>query len=165
MPIRGPKPKSAQQRRAEGNPGKRPIPETVEMGGLPPTSPEPPDHLDADGKRWWNEAIPILHAVGILDVVDTAALEMAATAYSRYRGAKRVLDTQGTLSRGSTGQLTEHPACGTERQAQAMYLRFAEQYALTPVARTRLGLAELHRRSMAEEMTNKLGKPALTAVG
>ena len=89
---------------------------------------------------------------------------MAATAYSRFRQAKRVIDEQGTLSRGSTGQITEHPALATERQAQAIYLRFAEQYALTPVARTRLGLAELHRRSLADEMTEKIGKPDLKAV-
>lgn len=164
MPIRGPKPKPVQQRIAQGNPGKRPIPPHVEMGGLPPEPPEPPEHLDETAKAWWREAIPVLHNVGLLDVVDNAALEMAATAYSRYRAAQRVIKDQGSLSRGSTGQIVEHPAMATERQAQQQYLRFAEQYALTPVARTRLGLAELHRRSMQDEMNQKLGKQALTAV-
>jgi P27 family predicted phage terminase small subunit len=159
---RGRKPKPREQRIAEGNPGKRPLPEPVIMGGSPREAPEPPEHLDDDGKAWWREAVPILHHVGLLDTVDTAALEMAATAYSRFRQARRVVDAQGVLTRGSTGQLREHPALKTEREAQSQYLRFAEQYALTPVARTRLGLAELHRRSLADEMDSRIGEPELT---
>ena len=50
------------------------------------------------------------------------------------------------------------PALRVERDAWQAFLRFAEQYALTPVARTRLGLAELHRRTLAEELDEQLGR-------
>ena len=158
---RGRKPKPAEQRIREGNPGKRPLPEPVVIGGEFDIA-EPPEHLSADAQEWWREAIPVLQEVGLLDKVDVAALEMAATAYARFRQAKRVVDAQGVVARGSTGQIREHPALKTEREAQAMFLRFAEQYALTPVARTRLGLAELHRRSLMDEMNEQLGTPDLT---
>jgi P27 family predicted phage terminase small subunit len=166
MAIRGPKPKSGEQRRREGNPGKRPVPKDVVVGGDPP--PEfalnPPEWLDNDAKAWWTCAVPVLQEVGLLDVVDVAALEMAASAYARFRQARRVIDEEGVMSTGSTGQIVEHPMLATERQSQAQYLRFAEQYALTPVARTRLGLAELHAKSLAEEMNAKMGQPDLKPV-
>ena len=44
-----------------------------------------------------------------------------------------------------------------EREAHGLYLKTAEQFGLTPMARTRLGLAELHRRSLHAEMTEALG--------
>jgi len=159
--ARGRPPKPVEQRIAEGNPGRRPLPEPVRPAPVH-KAPEPPDHLDKDAKAFWNEAVPVLYEVGILDKVDTAALEMAATAYSRFREAKRVIDKKGILSRGSAGQVVEHPALSTERASQQMYLRFADQYALTPVARTRLGLAELHRRSLVQEMNDAIGEPELT---
>jgi len=163
MPTRGPKPKSREQRIREGNPSRRPLPEPVVVGGRPADL-EPPEYLEEDGKLWWSEAIPVLAAVGILDTVDRAALEMAATAYARFRACRRIIEAEGHLTKGSVGQKVAHPALAEERAAQNTYLRFAEQYALTPVARTRLGLAELQRRSMAQEMDAALGKPEFEAV-
>ncbi len=40
----------------------------------------------------------------------------------------------------------------------ALFAKFAEQYALTPTARTRLGLAELKRRSLTDELDSELGE-------
>jgi phage terminase small subunit len=65
------------------------------------------------------------------------------------------------FSRGSKNQLAEHPALASERVAMTVFLRFAEQYALTPLARTRLGMVELQRRSMQDELADRLGKPVL----
>jgi hypothetical protein len=38
-------------------------------------------------------------------------------------------------------------------------MKTAEQFGLSPMARTRLGLAELHRRSLHNEMERALGAP------
>ena len=43
-----------------------------------------------------------------------------------------------------------------ERDAQAAFLRLAEQYGLTPLARTRLGLVALKRRSLQEELQERV---------
>jgi hypothetical protein len=76
-----------------------------------------------------------------------------------------VIATDGHFVRGSVGQLREHPAIRIEREATAMFLKIAEHYALTPVARTRLGLAELHRRTLAQEMGGAFGNPDLQPIG
>lgn len=161
--MRGPKPKPVEQKIKEGNPGKRKLPEPVLIGGRPELAEmnEPPEHLDDDAKEWWLVHVPRLLEVGILDRVDTPHLEMLATSYSRWRQAGRVLASEGLFQRGSVGQIKEHSALKIERAAKADYDKTCEQYGLSPLARTRLGLAELSRRSLAQEMSDSLGAPKL----
>lgn len=164
--MRGRRPKPVEQRALEGNPGKRPVPARVAIGGDPPEAiEEPPRHLDGDAQFWWREAVPVLRRVGIVDVVDRPSLEMCACAYSRFRSANRLLRKQGIYVRDAkTGEIREHPALRTEREAMVAYQRIAEQYGLTPVARTRLGLAELQRLSLAQELDQSLGEVVLEQV-
>lgn len=164
--MNGRKPKPVEQRRREGNPGRRPLPETVQVGGRPDPSvfAKPPAHLEKEAKAFWKDAVQTLADVGVLDQVDGAALEMLATQYARVRQAQAAVKKHGLFTTGSVGQTREHPALRIEREATAAFMRIAEHFALTPVARTRLGLAELHRRSMAKEMDDSLGPPRLRVV-
>jgi P27 family predicted phage terminase small subunit len=159
--MRGRKPKPAEQRRLEGNPGKRPLPDTVIVAGRPDVAEmaEPPDYLPEDGKDFWSETVAWLIDLGIVDRIDRFALEQVATQYARIRQAQRVIKADGHFARGSTGQLVEHPALKIERSATDLFLKLAEHYALTPIARTRLGLAELQARSLASELQDVLGEP------
>lgn len=159
----GRKPKPVEQRRREGNPGRRPLPEPVVVAGRVQNL-DPPDGLPPDALEAWERIVPTLAEVGILDGIDSMALEALCTQFARAKEAGRIIAREGYTAKGSMGQLVEHPAVSTERAAYAMFLRFAEQYALTPVARTRLGLAELQRRSMQAEMTDSLGAPKLRRV-
>lgn len=167
MPPRGRPPKPREQRVAEGNPGKRPLPQVVkfpnhylQLADLE----EPPDHLGDTAKAWWREAVPVIYELGILEKVDLPMLEFAATQYQRARQAARVIEKQGVIATGSTGQFKEHPMLETERKAQAAYMRFVEQFAGTPQARIRLGLAALEARSLQEELKAGLGTPDLVEV-
>lgn len=152
----GRKPKPVEQRRKEGNPGKRPMPEPVVVGGRPSTLPDPPAHMPEDAKEAWRKIVPTLSNIGILDNVDEMALEAMCTQFARARQAGRVIGKKGPLARGSQGQVVEHPAMASERAAHKLFLQFAEHYALTPVARTRLGLAELQRKTLSQELTESL---------
>lgn len=118
---------------------------------------QPPDDLPHDAQHFWRDTVSRLVEVGMLDLVDSAALRMLATQYARWRQAGRVVAADGHFARGSVGQLREHPALKIEREAHVLYLKTAEQFGLTPMARTRLGLAELHRRSLHSEMEHALG--------
>jgi len=165
--MKGRKPKAREIRQAEGNPGKRPLPEPVHVDAVYPGQEdklEAPEHLPAVAKEWWRETIPTLAGVGLLDTVDRGMLEMAATAYARHRQAGRILAVQGHLTRGSVGQLREHPSMATERAAAATYERIAEQFGLTPIARTRMGLAELSRKKLKDELVDSFGRPDLIEV-
>jgi P27 family predicted phage terminase small subunit len=157
--VRGRKPKPIEQRQREGNSGNRPLPETTLVAGRPEKHElaDPPDHLPNDAKGFWRESVARLIEVGIVDRVDVPVLEQMSVQYARIRQAQRVLAEDGHYTRGSVGQLRPHPALKIEQDATALFLKMAEQYALTPVARTRLGLAELHRRSLQDEISGALG--------
>jgi P27 family predicted phage terminase small subunit len=153
---RGPKPKPLEVKIAEGNPGRRPLPEPITPSPLR-EAPEPPAHLNKDGRHFWEVSIPALHELGLLDKVDGPALEMAAVAYQRFHEARRVIAKQGVTARGSQNQIREHPLLATERKAQLTFLRFAEQYGLTSAARARLGIAMLQGQSLAKSLETELG--------
>jgi P27 family predicted phage terminase small subunit len=164
--MKGRKPHPVEQRVREGNPQKTPLPEPLLVAGRPALGEiaEPPDHLPRDAKEFWWTDVDRLVEVGIIDRVDVPVLEMLATQYARWRQASRVVAVEGHFTLGSAGQIREHPAVKIEREAHSLFLKTAEHYALTPIARTRLGLAEVHRRTLAAEMQDALGAPDLHPV-
>jgi P27 family predicted phage terminase small subunit len=163
----GNRPKPVEQKRREGNPGKRAMPEPLLVAGRPVENDpmlDPPDHLPKDGREAWDSVVPTLHEVGLLDRVDRLTLTAMCMAWARAIQAGKVVARQGHLVRGSQGQLREHPSLRTERENFRQFLTFAEHYALTPVARTRLGMAELNRRTLSAEMSSALGEVELVPV-
>jgi P27 family predicted phage terminase small subunit len=158
--MRGRKPKPVEERRLEGgrDVSHRSTPEPMLVAGRPAHEfDEPPDDLPHDAQEFWRSTVSRLIEVGMLDLVDEVALRMLSTQYARWCQAGRVVAVDGHFVRGSVGQLREHPAIRIEREAHGLFVKTAEQFGLTPMARTRLGLAELHRRSLHSEMERALG--------
>jgi P27 family predicted phage terminase small subunit len=158
--VRGRKPKPVEQRRLEGgrDVSHRAVAEPLLVAGRPAHEfDEPPDDLPRDAREFWRSTVSRLIEVGMLDLVDDVALRMLSTQYARWCQAGRVVAVDGHFVRGSVGQLREHPAVKIEREAHGLFVKTAEQFGLTPMARTRLGLAELHRRSLHTEMEQALG--------
>jgi P27 family predicted phage terminase small subunit len=164
--MRGRKPKPIEQRIREGNPGHRPLPEPVLIAGRPDLQElvEPPDHLPRYGRQFWSETIVELVSVGVVDRIDVSLLEQLCVQYTRIRQAQDVLAEDGLFARGSTGQIREHPALKIEREATLLFLRLAEQFGIGALARARLGLTEVHRRSLAQEMQTALGDDDMTPI-
>jgi len=155
--VRGRKPVPVEQRRLEGQDvSHRPLPQAVLVGGRPETL-ERPAGLPKEAWPFWEESVGHLVNAGIADRVDLPALTMLATLYARYIQARKIIAKDGLLAIGSSGQFVEHPAVKIERNSMKMFLTAAEQYGIGPVARTRLGLADLHRRNMAAELERALG--------
>jgi len=136
--MRGRKPKPLEQKLREGNAGNRPLPEPIDLGR--DAELEPPD-LPVPALDLWNEIVPQLRAAGILHRVDRAALVALCLQWDNAVLARETIEEQGIFARGSMGQTVEHPAVGVERAAHTMFLRFAEQYGLTPSARARIAAA------------------------
>lgn len=142
------------------------MPEPLLVGGRPVLGEleDPPTHLPEEAKEFWRESVTRLIEVGIIDRVDVPVLEQMSVQYARIRQAQKVIAVDGHFVPGSVGQLREHPALKIEKDATALFLKMAEHYALTPIARTRLGLAELHKRTLAKELQEGLGAPKLKKV-
>lgn len=91
-----------------------------------------------------------------------ANYEQTLTNKRAYVDARRKVG--GLVALGSTGQLVEHPMVGTERAAASLLLRFASDYAMTPVARASLGIAVLEGRSLKKELEDDIGPAARRAI-
>lgn len=161
--MSGPMPKPVEQRRREGNPGKRKLPETVLIGGR--KAPPMPAYLPKSAKAAWRQVVPPLAKLGMLDAVDGIALEAFVLCVAAMRDAARELDRQGYTVEGSMGQPVRNPLLDVVMKAQAEVRRWCERFGMDPATRTRLGLADQQRRTLAAEMTAQLGEPRLRAVG
>ena len=149
--------KPAEQRRREGNPGKRAIPEPTKIGArkapkMPATPPE-------EAKRAWRQIVPLLDGAKEVREADLPELEALCTAVARMRQARKALKKHGSLfTTGSTGQLVEHPALKVERDAMKEIARFGERFGLDPMARTRLGSGGERGKDMGDDMAGRIGE-------
>ncbi len=143
--MKGRKPKPIEQKRREGNPGKRKLPSRARqvkvLGPGTVNDWDPPETLRAVGRKHWMTVVIPLHEARLIDIADRAFLELMCECWQRIDGARRMIDRAGLMSRGSTGQIREHPAVGIIRAESVLYLRYAEQVGSTPAARARLQVA------------------------
>lgn len=101
----------------------------------------PPADVDLDAKRLWNGTRDWLIAAGLWELpVDPTTLERYVRADARGRDARTTLREEGLTSTGSRGQLIEHPAVKTAREAERDAHEYAKEMCLTPLARRRHGL-------------------------
>jgi P27 family predicted phage terminase small subunit len=128
-----------------GNPGRRPI-----RAELQPTqTPEPPDapvYLTGYAADEWYRVAPELHRLGLLTVLDVHVLALYCEAYKTWRTAleavakvaERDQTTSGLLIRGVDGTPRQNPLMRAAAHAASDMLRYAGEFGLTAVARTRL---------------------------
>jgi hypothetical protein len=69
-----------------------------------------------------------------------------------------------SLVPGSHGNTKRNPLFDEFQTAQNEVPKWCERFGLDPATRTRLGLSELQRRSLAAELDAQLGRPRLRQV-
>lgn len=126
------------------------------MGGAELDVPAPKMLAEA-GTELWQELVAQLGAAGVLHAVDRAALLALCLQWDRAMLAAEVLEEQGHFAKGSMGQLVEHPALKVEARAHALLLKFAAEYAATPVARARIA-TERERSRQTDEFEEIVGE-------
>jgi P27 family predicted phage terminase small subunit len=152
--VKGRPPKPVEQKIREGNPGKRALPEPLKLneGKL-----VKPSGLPKAAAALWDELVPVLEVAGVSDRVDRAALTAMCHAWADSCAARKLIAKQGRFVPGSMGQLVEHPAVATARNSDAMFLRYAEQFGLTPAARARIAFdVSLARQAQEAELAEVL---------
>jgi P27 family predicted phage terminase small subunit len=140
---RGTKPMPAQLKLLRGNPGKRPISE-----GLRPEQaadvPDPPVFITGyAADEWWCVATE-LHRLGVLSKVDSSTLAAYCFAYAQWRDAVELLagmqndPARGMVIRSQYGGAVENPLIAIARRAAHDMIRYANEFGLTPAARSRI---------------------------
>ncbi len=145
MGRRGPPPKPTKMKQAAGNPGKRPL-NAAEPEPLA-RSPRMPVWLPARAKAEWKRIVPELERLGLLTLVDLAALASYCVAFSELEDATRTLEKEGRVcvwpvfdKQGvKVGErLKAHPAVQLQRDAARLVKQFISEFGLTPASRTRV---------------------------
>ena len=152
---RGPKPKPTAMKRAQGNPGRRPLPENEPE----PTTgiPEPPPHLSGYALDEWNHQSAELDRMGVLTRIDGAALAAYCTSYGRWVEAELKLQEQGDVIEDKKGNPTKrNPWLIVAHQAHDKMIKVAAEFGLTPSSRTRIKVVPQARGSGKKEVEEEL---------
>lgn len=147
--------KPAEQKKREGNPGKRAIQEPALVG--PRKAPPMPRSLTAKEKTIWKQLVPTLEDAGMLQTVDGFALEALVTEIAIMREAKSRLAKDGMISKGVAGQARKHPALQIIQDSQREIRAWCERFGLDPSTRGKITLPSNGGRELDDELDAQLG--------
>ncbi len=97
--------------------------------------------------------------VGVLSQLDRGALAAYCQAYGRWRAAETALArmaardtmTDGLIVMTKSGNLIQNPLVGTANKAMADMVRYAAEFGMMPLGRTRVaGLSDIGPNPFAE---------------
>lgn len=139
MGKRGPAPKPAALNNLEGDPGNR---RGTDVANPEPRkgAPNPPAWLSGEALAEWGRVVPELDAIGLLSVVDRAALTAYVTAWATFVDASKDIDARGTVVEGREGNLVKNPSVAMQRDAVTQIKAWCAEFGLTPSGRSRMQL-------------------------
>jgi P27 family predicted phage terminase small subunit len=156
MGARGPKPKPAEVRKREGTYRQSEHGPVVVLGGKPSAF-DAPAHMSDRARAAWDELVPLLVPVGLLDRADAPALEAMCCAVAQWREANDVLQAEGLFVASPNGYRVAHPAIAVANKAAAEYRSWCARFGLTPSDRIGLGIAAVRSRSLSEDLADRIG--------
>ena len=134
--MRGRKPMPTAIRRAQGNLGKR---------GYNTAEPEPPEgcpdcpaHLSEAAQEEWHRLATGLHAMGVLTVIDRAALAAYCQAWGRWVEAEERLKETPTLVKTPSGYVQQNPWLSVSNKQLELMGRYMAELGMTPASRSRV---------------------------
>lgn len=164
MGARGPAPTPSKLKKLRGNPGRRKIndrePQPAEA------TPTIPTWLQGEARAEWKRIVPELRTLGLLTLIDRAALVAYCQAWAELVACTKILQDEGRIitepivdKEGDHigDKIRAHPIVRMQRDAFARVKVFAAEFGFTPASRSRVKvpdkpdqvdpLAELLRRA------------------
>jgi P27 family predicted phage terminase small subunit len=146
--MRGPPPSPSYLKLLRGNPGKRRVPPEPQPE-VAPACPDAPAFLGEYAKEEWSRVTPGLHACRLLSALDIQPLAAYCHAYETWRTAVEVMQRMAADNPAAKGLFIEtkdgtprrNPIVKIAVDAANNMLRFAGEFGMSPVARSRLGAA------------------------
>ncbi len=130
MARRGPAPKPTRLKALAGNPGKRPLNrhEPQPKPGLPRC----PAQLSEEAKREWKRISKELDRLGLLTVLDRAALSAYCQAWGRWIEAEERLRQHGVIVKSPSGFPVQSPYLSVANKAMAQMSKLLVEFGLSP---------------------------------
>jgi P27 family predicted phage terminase small subunit len=137
MGRRGPRPEPTALKLLKGNPGKRPLNAREPKPAL--ARPDPPPHLDDEGRREWDRLIEELEVHGLITKLDRAAFAGYCLAWSRWVDAEVKLREFGAVLKSPTkGFPILSPYFTIANIAMKQMHAFLCEFGMSPASRTRI---------------------------
>lgn len=136
MGTRGPKRKTAEQRRLTGNAGKRARAESA--ANYPRDVPRCPTWLDGLARDEWERVAPSLEALGLLTIVDQAELACYCLSVADLQANLKLIETEGRTFTTEKGYVGQHPAVSMAAAAMRRIKAFAADFGFSPSSRARI---------------------------
>lgn len=158
----GRRPKPTQLKLLEGNAGKRPLNQQEPVFEVRELRP-PNGVLSKYGRNLWKQLEPILREAGILTEGDAAAFLMLCQHYGyAVEAGKAAIDRETgmmafTVESARSGP-KKNPLMQVFKENSQMFRMYAEQFGLTPSARSRLNIPEPEEESLAELLFNMINQ-------
>ena len=138
--MAGRKPKPTALKELAGNPGKRPL---NRREPKPKTAlPTCPRHLDGEARKEWRRMGGELARMGVVTVVDRAALAAYCVAWARWVEAEGQVTKLGTIVKTANGNLIQNPYLAVANRALEQMTKLAGEFGMTPSSRSRVQVAE-----------------------
>ena len=133
--------KSVQQKKLEGNAGKRDLTGPVKP---PPGVPEMPKWLNAVAADEWNRIVPILDSMGVLSMLDRAVIADYCTVWSQLVRVEGELASADAITetRSDSDGMVKHPLWSVANQLRQRFDKKCEMLGLAPGPRGRLDVPE-----------------------
>ena len=154
MATRGRKPTPTAIKELEGNPGKRELNKNEPKPAR--KAPACPKWLEPEAKKEWRRLAKKMEAMGVLTEVDMAAFAGYCQAYARWKEAEERITDRGLVIRTPSGYPQQVPYISIAQQYLRLMHQFAEQFGLTPAARSRI-IAGNDNNGSADDMDALLG--------
>ena len=157
--TRGQRPKPVAVQIAEGDPRKLGTHKLEQKLASEPKATlglERPKHLKGLALETWNFWSEEIAIMNLDNKPDAQMLEGACIAYARAVAADQVVDLEGILVPTRDGQRA-HPAISVSLKAWMQVYRFATEFGLSPVSRTRL--ASQKRAEPSKDLASILSQP------
>lgn len=156
MSKRGRPPKPTALKVLQGNPGKRPLnTEEPKPRALPPKRPA---WLTGEGKKKWDELVPELERLGLLTIVDGAALAALCQAWKDYVECINVIKKYGRTFATESGYLMPRPEVKIAEKAFQAFKAMSVEFGLTPSSRSRLKAPQAEQTEDEYEEFRRRGK-------
>lgn len=142
--MRGRKPIPTEVKKANGNPGGRPL--YKKKTEVKTSTPAKPSYITGVSAKMWKEIVAILDDMKVLRKSDGVALQLFCSAYSHWRTNDEIVRKHGSVytTRNVNGDkiVRQLPQVKIAAEAWRRVQSMLSEFGLTPAARARLGTDE-----------------------
>lgn len=97
-----------------------------------------PTGLCKESRDYMKDVVEHLTEAGVIESVDTAALNMLARCYDTFILASKQLETDGLTVRSDRGNISEHPLVKVRKDAITQSIKIMTEFGLTAKSRAKL---------------------------